>query len=62
MQQYQNLLYHVYIKLDMSPETRQALYEHGIINSDTLLHLVGYFCMNTLKADYNVNLRWLFQW
>jgi len=27
---------------------RGASYKHGIINFDTLLHLVGYFCMNCL--------------
>jgi hypothetical protein len=30
----------------MSPETCRASYKRGIINSDTLLHLVGYFCMS----------------
>jgi len=30
----------------LSPETCWALYKYGIINFDTLLHLVGYFCMN----------------
>ena len=30
----------------VSPETCWASYKHGIINSDTLLHLVCYFCMN----------------
>ena len=30
----------------VSPETCWASYKHGIINFDTLLHLVGYFCMN----------------
>jgi len=32
----------------VSPETCWASYKHGIINLDTLLHLVGYFCMNRL--------------
>ena len=31
----------------VSPETCWASYKHGIINFDTLLHLVAYFCMNT---------------
>ena len=28
----------------VSPETCWASYKHGIINFDTLLHLVGYLC------------------
>ena len=32
----------------VSPETCWVSYKHGIINFDTLLHLVGYFCMNHL--------------
>ena len=30
----------------MSPETCWASYKYWIINVDTLLHLVGFFCMN----------------
>ena len=30
----------------VSPETCLASYKHEIINFDTLLHLVAYFCMN----------------
>ena len=30
----------------VSPETCWISYKHWIINFDTLLHLVGYFCMN----------------
>jgi hypothetical protein len=30
----------------VSPETCWASYKYGIINIDTLLHLVGFFCMN----------------
>jgi hypothetical protein len=30
----------------VSPETCWASYKYGIINFDTLLHLVGFFCMN----------------
>jgi len=31
----------------VSPETCSTLYKHGIVNSDTLLHLVVYFCVNS---------------
>ena len=30
----------------VSPETCRASYKYGIINFDTLLHLVGFFCMS----------------
>jgi len=30
----------------VSPETCSASYKYGIINFDTLLNLVGFFCMN----------------
>jgi hypothetical protein len=30
---------------DVSPETRSASYKYGIINFDTLLHLVGFFAV-----------------
>jgi len=30
----------------VSSKTRWASYKYGIINFDTLLHLVGFFCMN----------------
>jgi len=32
----------------VSPETCWASYKHGIINFDTLLHLIGYFCVNCI--------------
>jgi len=31
----------------LSPETCWASYKYGIINFDTLLHLVGFFCTNS---------------
>ena len=34
----------------VSPETCQASYKYGIINFDTLLHLVGFFCMNDITT------------
>jgi len=43
----------------VSLETRWASHKHGIINSDTLLHLVGYFCMNyytTMHGSTNIKL------
>jgi hypothetical protein len=30
----------------VSPEICRDSYKYGIINFDTLVHLVGYFCMN----------------
>ena len=36
----------------VSPETCWASYKHGVINFDTLLHLVGYFCTNVNKIAY----------
>jgi hypothetical protein len=41
----------------VSPETCWALYKHGIINFDTLLHLVGYFCMNYIRIVINIYCR-----
>jgi len=35
----------------VSPETCRASYKYGIISFDTLLHLVGFFCMNWLPDD-----------
>jgi hypothetical protein len=36
----------------VSPKTRWASYRHGIINFDTMLHLVGYFCTNCITNVY----------
>ena len=40
----------------VSPETCWASCKHGIINFDTPLHLVGYFCMNynTMHGSTNI--------
>jgi hypothetical protein len=45
----------------VSPKTWWASYKYGIINFDTLLHLVGFFCMNctvmhgsTNASDYKI--------
>jgi hypothetical protein len=40
---------------NVSPETCWASYKHGIINFDTLLHLVGYFCMNYTMRHGSTN-------
>ena len=81
---YQNLLFHVYMKLNMFRATHRpslgaqnctsslwfcirerrwtlrllaATYKHGIINFDTLLHLVGYFCMNCTMMHRSRNIK-----
>jgi hypothetical protein len=36
----------------VSPETCWASYKYGIINFDTLMHLVGFFCMNIPDINY----------
>jgi len=41
----------------VSPETCWASYKHGIINSDTLLHLVSYFCMNFTTMHGSTNIK-----
>jgi len=38
----------------VSLETCWASYKHRIINSDILLHLVGYFCINDMKMVYTI--------
>ena len=43
----------------MSLETCRASYKHRIINSDTLLHLVGYFCMNCMNETKSIDLSWV---
>jgi hypothetical protein len=45
----------------VSPETCWASYKGGIINFDTLLHLVGYFCMNytMMHGSTNMKFNWL---
>jgi len=35
----------------VSPETCWASYKYGIINFDTLLHLVGFFCVNCIMSS-----------
>ena len=35
----------------VSPETCWASYKYGIINFDTLFHLVGFFCMNFVNTE-----------
>jgi len=46
----------------VSPETCWATYKYGIINFDTLLHLVGFFCMNftMMRGSTNIKLICLF--
>jgi hypothetical protein len=39
----------------VSPETCRASHKHGIINFDTLLHLVGFFCMNFIMMHGSTN-------
>jgi hypothetical protein len=34
-----------------------ASYKHGIINFDTMLHLVGYFCMNYNMMHGSTNIK-----
>ena len=41
----------------VQPETCWASYKHGIINFDTLLHLVGYFCMNYTAMHGSKNIK-----
>jgi len=41
----------------MLPETCSASYKHGIINFDTLLDLVGYFCMNYTMMHGSTNIK-----
>jgi hypothetical protein len=41
----------------VSPETCWALYNHGIIHFDRLLHLVGYFCMNYTMMHGSTNIK-----
>jgi len=43
----------------VSPETCWASYKHGIINFDTLLYLVGYFCMNYTMMHGSTNIKFL---
>jgi hypothetical protein len=58
---YQNLLYHIYMKLSMIWATDRpssgASYKYGIINFDTLLHLVGFFCMNCTMMHGSMNIK-----
>ena len=42
---------------DVSPKACRASYKHGIINFDTLLHLVGYFCMNRTMMQGSTNIK-----
>jgi hypothetical protein len=47
----------------VSPKTCWASYKHGIINSDILLHLVGYSCMNYTMMHGSTNiLHWILFW
>jgi hypothetical protein len=39
------------------PETCWASHKHGMINFDTLLHLVGYFCMNYTMMRGSTNIK-----
>ena len=41
----------------VSRETCWASYEYGIINFDTLLNLVGYFCMNFTMIHGSMNIK-----
>ena len=41
----------------MSPETCWALHKYGITNFDTLLHLVGFFCMNCTMMHGSTNIK-----
>jgi len=41
----------------VSPETCWASYKHGIINSGTLLHLVGYFYRNYTMMHGSTNIK-----
>jgi hypothetical protein len=41
----------------VSPETCWALYKYGIINFDTLLHLVGFFCLNCITMHGSTNIK-----
>jgi len=41
----------------VSSETCWASYKHGIINFDTLLHLVGFFCMNCTMIHGSTNMK-----
>jgi hypothetical protein len=43
----------------VSPETCWASYKCGIINSDTLLHLVGFFYMNCTVMHGSTNIKLL---
>jgi hypothetical protein len=43
----------------VSPETCWASYKYGIINFDTLLHLVGIFCMNFTMMHGSTNIKYL---
>jgi len=47
----------------VSPEMCWASYKYGIINSDTLLHLIGFFCMNRtmMHGSTNINSKWHFR-
>jgi hypothetical protein len=98
---YQNLLLHIYIKLNMFwatqhpssgassnhtsnnlprmqtrgcqcsfrplmmggvlPETCWASYKYAIINFDTLLHLVGFFCMTCIMMHGSTNIKFMKQ-
>jgi len=41
----------------VSPKTFWASYKYGIINFDTLLHLVGLFCMNCSMMHGSTNIK-----
>ena len=41
----------------VSPETCWALFKHGIINVDTVLHLIGYFYMNYTMIHGSTNIK-----
>jgi len=43
----------------LSLKTCWASYKHGTINSDTLLHLVGYFCMNYTMMHGSMNIKFI---
>jgi hypothetical protein len=42
----------------VSSKTCWASYKYGIINFDTLLHLVGFFCMNCTMMQGSTNVKW----
>jgi hypothetical protein len=44
----------------VSPETYCASCKYGIINFDTLLHFVGFFCMNCTMMHGSTNIMFFY--